>query len=247
MQTSWQRKLAFVWNGMLDVIYPPVCFVCGVRWLEPMCPVCQRDMHPILPPFCDRCGVPVEGGHSVCERCATTDPPFDWSQALGQYQGTLRRAIHRLKYEGRTALAEPLGMLLARSLDVPASPLLSEKHPGFDAVVPVPLHPFRLRQRGFNQAELLARVVARERGWPLDGRGLQRIRPTRTQTHLTLDARRANIEGAFATRTPLSFERKSVLLVDDVLTTSATLAECARVARNAGATRVCVVALARGS
>lgn len=247
-----RERAALVWNGLLDVLYPPVCLVCGVR-LESgaLCPVCTADIHPILPPFCDRCGSPVAAGEGVCAACVTgTEPPFAWTQALGQYVGTLRRAIHRLKFDGKTALAEPLGLLLARSLGEPPSPLLSGPlsgdAPGFDVVVPVPLHPSRLRERGFNQAERLARVVARERGWRVEAQGLRRIRRTRSQTELGPEERAVNVRGAFAAREPLFFDGQRVLLLDDVLTTMATVTECARAVQNAGAKRVCVVALARG-
>src|SRR5262249_26772570 len=116
----------------------------------------------------------------------------------------------------------------------------------FDAVVPVPLHPSRLRERGFNQAERLARIMAQERHWKLDANGLLRVRPTSSQTNLPRTERAANVRGAFAPREPMRFAGKAVLIVDDVITTSATLKEAARVVREAGATRVCVVALARG-
>jgi competence protein ComFC len=241
-----QEGIRQVWNGVLDVVYPPRCLLCGREPAEPFCEICQRAILPVTPPFCDRCGIPVEAGRLVCYHCETgPEPAFAWSQALGQYAGTLRQAIHQLKYDGKTALAQPLGLLLARSLETP-SPLLKNNEQGFDAVVPVPLHPARYRERGFNQAERIARVLAQERGWPLDTQGLRRLRQTPSQTALSASARRANVAGAFDTRSPHIFQGQSVLLLDDVLTTSATTGECARVLRNAGATRVAVLALARG-
>lgn len=246
------ERVGLVWNGVLDVIYPPRCLVCGAR-LEAgaLCRACQEGIHPLPPPFCDRCGRPVSPNRLVCDACENgPEPSFAWSQAMGRYEGILRTAIHRLKYDGKTALAEPLGLLLARSLDEPCSPLLydpvSDRTLTFDLVVPVPLHPARLRERGFNQAERLARVVARERGWRLEPHGLRRIRSTRSQTKLSPEERASNVRGAFVAPEPALFFDKTVLIIDDVLTTTATLAECARVAREAGASRVCIQALARG-
>ncbi len=247
----WAR-VDLVWNGLLDVVYPPCCLVCGLKLEEgALCAACRGAFAPELPPFCDRCGVPVPAEALVCAACATgPEPPFAWSQVLGLYQGTLRRAIHRLKYDGKTALASPLGRLLAASLDDPPTPLfptaLASDRPAFDLVVPVPLHPSRLRQRGYNQAERIARVVATQRNWRLDADGLRRVRPTPPQTDLHAAERAANVRGAFAARTPLYFQNQSVLLIDDVLTTMSTCREAARIVREAGATRVCVVALARG-
>ncbi|HZO89480.1 MAG TPA: ComF family protein [Chthonomonadaceae bacterium] len=246
-----REQCALIWNGLLDVIYPPRCLVCGVRQEEALCALCRGAIAPIPPPFCDRCGVPVPAGEIVCAACAVgPEPPFAWSQALGAYHGPLRRAIHRLKYDGKTALALPLGRLLAASLDNPPTLLLPPSHPAdhpaFDVVVPVPLHPTRLCQRGFNQAERIAYVLAQERNWTLDSGGLRRIRPTRSQTSLAPADRAANVQGAFVARTPFHFANQSVLLVDDVLTTMATVREAARVLKEAGAARVCVVALARG-
>jgi ComF family protein len=245
------ERAALIRDGLLDLLYPPCCLVCGARPAEPLCAACIVEIQPFQPPFCDRCGAPVPAGHPVCPACAVSNPPFAWSQAMGQYAGPLQKAIHRLKYEGRTALARPLGVLLARSLDRPPSPLLSSglpgETPGFDCVVPVPLHPARFRERGYNQAERLARVVAQERGWQLETRGLLRIRRTRTQTDLGPEERAANVRGAFAAREPLAFDNQRVLLIDDVLTTGSTMRECARVVQEAGAVRVCLVALARGT
>ncbi len=246
------EQIALVWNGVLDVVYPPCCLVCRAR-LEAgaLCDECTHSFVPLLPPYCDRCGIPIPADRSVCAVCeAGPEPPYAWSQALGQYTGALRAAIHRLKYDGKTALAEPLGRLLARSLDDPPSPLL---HPtlalnpvGFDRVVPVPLHPSRLRRRGFNQAERIAFYLARERGWQLDTGGLIRVKSARSQTALNLSDRAVNVRGAFTVRPATRYTGKTVLIVDDVLTTGSTAGEAARAVRDAGAARVCVVALARG-
>ena len=242
-----------VWDGLLDLVYPPVCLVCR-EWITAgaLCEMCRKGVSPILPPLCDRCGAPVPAERIVCTECEQgPEPPFDWSQAMGQYTGPLRIAIHHLKYHGKTALAAPLGQMLARSLDSPTTPLFPIRadptRPAFDAVVPIPLHPSRLRQRGFNQAERLARVVAAERGWTLDTTGLRRVRRTAVQALLTSrEERAANMHEAFAALSPTHFWNQSVLLIDDVITTLATVREAASVVRAAGASRICIAALARG-
>jgi competence protein ComFC len=234
-----------VWNGLLDVLYPPCCLICRRGEAEPFCPACIGEIAPLSPPFCDRCGVPVAAGSLVCADCeAGSAPPFAWSQAVGQYTGVLRTAVHHLKYHRKGALARPLGGLLATALATP-SPLVP-KDGTFGCIVPVPLHPSKLRARGFNQAERIARVLAEQTGLPLDTTGLMRVRKTRTQTRFHASERQRNVQGVFATRSELYFDGKSILLIDDVLTTMSTVSECSRVLRNAGATRVAVLAVARG-
>ena len=240
----------YVANGLLDLLYPPVCLLCEKRLEDgAMCAECQRKIAPILPPFCDRCGVSIRPDRIVCEPCENgNEPPFAWAQALGAYDGALRTAIHLLKYNGKAALAEPLGLLLARSLAAP-TPLVKSRdnQPAFDAVVPIPLHPARQRERGFNQAERIARVVAREKNWRLDAGGLRRVRRTRPQARMdSAEERAANIRDAFAARSPLHFENQHVLLIDDVITTTSTVKAAANAVRDAGAARICVLALARG-
>ncbi|HZT43709.1 MAG TPA: ComF family protein [Chthonomonadaceae bacterium] len=239
-----------IWNGLLDLVYPPRCLVCGAWQEEPLCPACRHAIQPPDPPFCDRCGVLIAADKSLCPACELgPEPPFAWCQAMGRYEGVLRQAIHRLKYDGKTALAQPLGKLLAASLERPGSRLLphpnASDQPAFDRVVPVPLHPSRLRERGFNQSERIARIVAQEYGWRLDTRGLRRIRRTKTQTRLGHRERAQNVQGAFAVRTSDYFAGQSVLIIDDVLTTGATVKECAQVVKDAGAVRVCITALAQ--
>ncbi len=240
-----------VYVGLLDLLYPPRCILCSAAQTEPFCADCAGKIHPSRPPYCDRCGYPVSANEELCGSCiAGQEPPYAWAQAMGEFTGPLREAIHQFKYNGKTALAAPLGKLLAQSLDSPKSPLLTPTYPDtshtVDLIVPVPLHRSRFKRRGYNQAELLARVIAREKGWELDTKGLIRIRHTQTQTALRIAERASNVEGAFASRTPQYFQGRRVLLIDDVLTTRATVRECARIILSAGAERVCVAALAQG-
>jgi ComF family protein len=154
----------------------------------------------------------------------------------GPYEGPLRRAIHLLKYEGITPLARPLGERLA---------LAANPFAGYDAIVPAPLHWGRRWNRGFNQADLLAREVSRRTGIPVDRR-LLRTRPTPPQAGLSAAERRRNLQGAFAAAgEKAAIKGKNLIVIDDVMTTGATLEACARVLKRAGAAEVAALALAR--
>jgi competence protein ComFC len=149
--------------------------------------------------------------------------------------------IHQLKYEGRLYLRAPLGRWLAETLD---DDRLNE--PKCDALIPVPLHRRRLRQREFNQAEELSRVVTRLRGVPTWTHVLRRVRYTTTQTQLSREERMENLRGAFEVRHTEEVKGRDLVLVDDVFTTGSTVEECSRVLRRAGAASVRVITVARG-
>lgn len=160
---------------------------------------------------------------------------FDSAACFGFYEGTLRTLIHLFKYSGMKPLAEPLGVLLDRVLP----PELE-----FDAVVPVPLHWRKKWSRGFNQAELLARHVARQRHIPVLN-ALRRKRSTATQAGLANAGRRRNVAGAFTERSARAIRGKRILLIDDVMTTGATANACAGVLKRCGAKSVSLLTLAR--
>jgi len=161
---------------------------------------------------------------------------FDRAAVAGPYEGTLRRAIHLLKYDRMTPLARPLGERLA---------LAAQDFSAFDAIVPAPLHWGRRWDRGFNQAELLAREVSRRTRIPVDRR-LLRTRSTPPQAGLSAAERRRNVQGAFqAAGDKAAIRGKKLIVVDDVMTTGATLEACARALKRAGAAQVAVLTLAR--
>jgi ComF family protein len=163
------------------------------------------------------------------------DPPvFDWARSAAVYSGAVREAIHAFKFNGKTALARPLGALMLDGCARPAE---------VTAVVPVPLARARERERGYNQAALLAERIAEGWGVPLRRRWLARLRDTPAQSDLTAAERRANVRHAFGASAAV--RGAHVVLVDDVLTTGATAAECARVLRAAGAAEVGVLTVAR--
>jgi ComF family protein len=189
--------------------------------------------------ICRRCGIPRPPSLTTCATCVVHPPAFDVARAVGLYlaEGTqlnpLARAVRALKFRGHRAVARTLGEAMARVL--PPGP--------HDLVIPVPLHVSRLRERGYNQAVLLGRALARVTGLRLVPDGLARRRPTPPQADLDATARRLNVRSAFVASPRLA--GAVVVLVDDVLTTGATADACARALRAAGARRVSVLTVGR--
>jgi ComF family protein len=219
----------------LDLLFPLRCAGCG-RAGDSFCPECQAQVLPVPQPVCIRCGQPV----AVAGRCAgCTDGQFRVSaiRAAAVYADPLSQAIHRFKYEGRPELHEPLGDLLVGYWQTRAVTV--------DLVAAVPLHDKRLRERGFNQSELLATVLCRQVGLPLLKPGiLCRTRDTQQQMLLGPAERRANVLDAFHWAGP-PLRGCKLLLIDDVATTGSTLEACAEIALNAGASKVWALTVAR--
>ncbi len=232
------------WAGLLEIFLPPVCPLCskslaGVAQ-QVFCADCRAGMSPLTSPCCPRCALPYptdSGSDHLCEECLRHSPPFLWTVAAGIYDGELRRAIRRFKFEGALHLDHALAELLHESL----RPRLDTFIP--QLLVPVPLHPTRLRQRSFNQALLLARFLGRRCHITVAPHLLRRVRPTPPQLGLSVADRHSNLRQAFALSRPLAGER--VLLIDDVMTTGATARACAEVLRAGGATEVAVAVLGR--
>lgn len=232
--------------SLLDLVYPPRCQVClAFRDDGPLCAECRRAVQDVPDCLCQACGFPLHGQIDLCPDCQEHAAPFAWSVAAGLYDARLRAAIHKLKYGGRTALARPLGDLLSEALLsclAPGAPMASAH---IDLVIAVPLHASRLRSRGFNQAELVAGALCARTGFTQASRCLRRARRTVSQTALTPEGRMRNVHGAFQVARPDEVRGRSVLIVDDVLTTGATGRECARILREAGANRVYLAGVAR--
>jgi ComF family protein len=202
-----------------------------------LCAACQAAILRLEQPQCAVCGYPL-GGVAHCPACAAGQPavaPLAGLRAWGYFEGPLRSALHQLKYKRDIILADTLGELLAAEMAVrlPAG-----------LVVPVPLSAQRRRERGYNQAELLARAFAELCGLPCEARAAERRRDTASQVGLSLSQRRANVHGAFAAE-PRRVGGQVILLVDDVCTTGATLAACAAALLEAGAASVWGLTLAR--
>jgi ComF family protein len=226
-------------------IYPPSCLACKAAVDAPgtLCSSCWVRMPFIERPFCERLGTPFpqDLGAGLISPAALADPPvFARARAVALYnEGPARQLVQRLKYADRLDLAPAMSRWMARA----GAELIAEA----DMVVPVPLHRWRLWSRRFNQAAVLAMGLAREAGLPFEPLALVRVKATRPQVGLSREARAQNVQGAFRV-TPEGAARLAgsrVLLVDDVLTSGATLNAAARVLLRAGAARVDVVTFAR--
>ena len=227
------RLYRWLW-GSLDLLFPPICGGCGqpgVHW----CDNCLRLTKEIKPPICEICGQPM-GVNMICNRCSSTVPQFKRLRSWALYEGPVREAIKRLKYRQNMSL----GVILAD----PLVDLLDELGWEIDLVIPVPLGVARLRERGYNQAVLIARPLALRTGLRYNSKGLTRIRETQSQVGLSYDQRRANVQNAFHGNRDLIVNRK-ILVIDDVATSSSTMDACGAALKKAGAEKVYGLTLAR--
>ena len=238
-------------SQFIDLIYPPRCSICRTflnhhraridqRALR-LCPTCFEGFTRISSPMCLICGKPFASGREdhTCEDCLRKRPHYDRTRAPYLYRGGLMTAIHQYKYGRKSHLAETLGPLL-----VPFSRTWLS-HLNVPLVMPIPLHPGRLRERGFNQSLLLAKFAVKALDAELDFLVLRRVKYTRPQTGLKIDERRKNVRRAFGVVDGKAVKGRNVILVDDVATTGNTLNECARVLKRAGAGKVFGLVLAR--
>lgn len=228
---------------LIDALFPekPCCALCGAKLQKGerlLCSDCLGKIEPLSPPFCRKCGRPLEKENSLCNDCRGKSRSFIEARAFGAYKGALKEIIHLYKYRGERRFCELLSEKMCGTLE-------RQNWPSFDYLVPVPLHPERERERGFNQSFLLAERISWRTDIPIY-RGLVRTRPTEHQSLLDKDLREANVRGAFAVRNGSLIEGKMLLLIDDVYTTGSTADECAGALRRAGAAGVYVLCAARG-
>lgn len=234
--------------GFLEIIYPRICIVCKNKLPgrasinDSVCGECWSGIKRNAPPFCHSCGRQLEKKYFVknlCGLCLKTRPSYDRAFSPCIYTGVIKELVHEFKYKGKDYLALPLSRLMAeyiREYNLPMQYL--------DYIVPVPLHTTRLREREFNQAQILSRHISREFNKALLEDLLVRIRPTKTQTGLENSERWLNVKKSFSAKNKDSVKGKNLLLVDDVLTTGATCSEAALALKEAGANIVFVLTLA---
>lgn len=217
----------------LERLLPGVCLLCGGTGAGSLlCPACGDDLPRLPDTLCPQCGERSTFGER-CGACLKDPPHFSRTMALYRYEFPVDRLIQQLKYGHQLAIARWCGEALAARLDRGES----------DLILPVPLHAARLRERGFNQSGEIARALGRELAQPVIHDMLSRCQATAAQATLAHDARQGNVRGAFECRGDLSGQR--ILLVDDVMTTGATLRECARVLHLHGAASIAVGVVAR--
>jgi len=234
-----------VTSGLADMLFPPQCPTCGAALVgggELFCSDCLSAVRFIVPPLCTSCGLPFatnQGADHFCEECILSPPPFCAARSLGVYEGALLDAIHLFKYHEKISIGETLGRMMAQA------PYDSLAIIDYSLIIPVPLHPKRLRERGFNQSLVLARQVSKRFSIPLDFSALRRRVHTEAQVNLSGRERRANVRGAFEVTDQSRIQGHKVVLIDDVYTTGSTAAECSNVLVQSGAKEVAVLTLAR--
>ena len=222
-------------------LYPAKCRVCdgflGVASMPYICANCWRDVQYIEPPWCDICGTPEVNG--LCDACAISPPRYGKLRAIAFYHTTLQQAIHLFKFEKKKVFAQHLIQLI--NAHIPSDCDIAE----YDFILPIPIHKKRLRERGFNQAALLADGIAKVENIPVLVDTLVRKRHTVAQSSLDRDARQQNIVGAFEVRNPDVIGGKRLLIIDDVFTTGATIREAVSELWTADPAEVDVLTLAR--
>ena len=236
--------LKYFGASLLEFFLPRMCLFCGVPVAETavvaVCPECEAQITWVASPLCTCCGrvfASRDGADRVCGDCQTDPPPFTRARAATLYDGPVTQAITRFKFSRQMALLPVMQHWLQ-------SPLCLELVTAADLLAPVPLHPKRIKHRGFNQSLLLARTFP---GAPVAREIVIRTRHTAPQVGLNPKERQDNVKGAFAVTDQAGVKGKSVLLIDDLYTTGSTVKECARVLLKAGARRVEVLTVARVS
>ncbi len=244
--------MAMALESLLDLFYPPRCRFCRDIISGPdelcFCLKCRQRIREVSHPLCIACGYPflnTPGKDHLCGICLAQPPSFVQARAWACYprgdenMDPLRSVLQQFKYGRKVSLGKPLGRLFSKGCSsyFTESPL--------DVIVPVPLHPKRLRWRGFNQAVILGKQLSRLRGIPLDPFILLRSTVTEPQTQLSEAARRKNVRGAFTLNPNKSLQGMRILLVDDIYTSGATANECSRTLIRGGAKEVSILTLAR--
>lgn len=230
----WYKLSRFSWN-ILDWIYPPRCCNCD-RVGVVFCPECEGSIKLLKGNLCATCGYPLRSRKSVCQKCASEKPPFEALRSLGSHEGALRHGVHALKYRRDLDLGHFFAIRLAA--------LVTREAWQIDLIVPVPLSPAHLKQRGYNQSACISQNLAWLLGLPHSNTSIKRVKETQEQITLDVNERFMNLCDAFNAN-PATLEKKRVLVVDDVITTGATMQNCAKAVRIAGAEAVYGISVGR--
>ena len=222
-------------HAFADFVWPPKCLICdnslenGIKFI---CDECEKNIVIFSPPFCFHCGKPLfySGGHSerLCALCKEEKDHFDRAFIVGSYEKSLRDAIHKFKYKKKAGLLKYFSVLMN---DYIGGNNVLDK---VDLIIPVPLFLTKKRERGFNQSELLAKEISKNWHVPVSNKNLYRFRHTEPQYNLDYTQREKNIKGAFKLKDKNTIKGKRILLVDDVVTTGATVNECSRILKRDG-------------
>lgn len=239
--------IAEIKNSLLSLAYPPLCPLCGAKARDRrvLCEGCFSSIKKNPPPYCAKCGRSLKGAVEnveTCWECGNKNFYYERSWSAFLYEGPVREALHLLKYSGKLWAGELFSCLLINFLKENTHILRD-----IDCMAAVPLYGVKLREREFNQARIFSGAICRGFGIKDAGSGIKRRVYTRPQSELDKDQRQANVAGTFSVCTPGLYASKNVLLVDDIFTTGATLNECARVLKGAGAETVHCLTLARGA
>lgn len=227
-------------KGFIDLIYPSGCHICGQASEEPLCSTCLSSLSIIQPPICHKCGKPCHLAVECCRECRSKSFVFETARAVGLYDGNLREAIHKFKYNNGKRLGKIFAQLAVRAVEAERDFL------EVDLVTAVPLNRKKEARRGYNQAQIFAHEVSNLIGKPSLST-LNCLRQTEDQSKLDFGARQKNVKGAFSLQKKTEVRGKSILLVDDVFTTGSTLNECTKVLLVGGSKKVNVLTIARAT
>lgn len=225
---------------LLSLLYPKRCGFCNKIIAESKHYLCNNCLSEIkfIENSCKKCGKPLLVGYDeICSNCRSIRHYFDRAYSAAQYKGALKKAIIKYKFYKKKEIVNAFIEIIMPKL---------EEIGNIDLVMGVPLHSEKLKERGFNQSEVLARLIAQKKGWDFDNTSLVRVRKTKSQAGLPKRKRLKNLKGAFKVIDNAKIKYKSILLIDDIYTTGATVSECAKILKKSGADKVYVLTIASG-
>lgn len=246
--SEMRRITSDIVHDVISLFFPPRCLACELpsNHDQIICLDCLEKIQTIKKPYCMQCGYPLYADATgdflesfVCGDCKIHKKWFDIASAACHYNDQTRRLIHKYKFEGLTGISVFLGKLMLQKY------LYDDRLGGEDIIIPVPLHKVRMRERGFNQAELLAKYLFRYASIPVATDVLFRIRNTKPLYDMTIEQRQKNLRGAFRVKDELRIKDRTILVIDDIYTTGSTSYEVARTLKKAGALKVHILTVCR--